>query len=77
MATSQTSADRPNVGQISDVDAGGFYYTSIGSIRFYTGSGAPDHASLKGSLYVDTASGKLYACTVASGTWVVVGSQTA
>jgi hypothetical protein len=77
MPTSQSSADKKNVGMINDVDAGGFVYTAIGSIRFYTGSGAPNHATLKGSLYMDTGSGKLYACTVASGTWAVVGSQTA
>jgi len=77
MATSQSSADKKTVGMIQDVDAGGFVYTAIGAVRFYTGSGAPNHATLKGSLYVDTATGKLYACTVASGTWTVVGAQTA
>ena len=70
MATSQSSADKPNVGMITEVDAEGFAYTPIGAIRFYTGSGTPDHATLKGSLYVDTATGKLYVCTVVSGTWV-------
>ena len=70
MATSQGDADKKTVGMITEVDAGGFVYTAIGSIRFYTGSGTPDHATLKGSMYVDIATGKLYLCTVASGTWV-------
>jgi len=70
MATAQTSADRPNVGQISDVDAGGFYYTPIGGIRFYTGQGAPDHTTgIKGCLYSDTTNGKLYVDTNGAGTW--------
>tara|TARA_R110002020_G_scaffold5502_10_gene22868 strand:- start:12683 stop:12904 length:222 start_codon:yes stop_codon:yes gene_type:complete len=70
MATAQTSADRPNVGQISNVDAGGFYYTSIGGIRFYTGQGVPNHVCPTGCVYVDTTAGKIYCCTVADGTWV-------
>ena len=61
MATAQSSVDRPNVGQISDVDAGGFAYTTIGGIRFYTCTGEPNHSTgLKGSLCVRTDTGKLY-----------------
>ncbi len=70
MATSQSSADKKTVGMITDVDAGGFVYTAIGGIRLYTGTGAPDHVCPVGCVYVDTASGKIYCCTVADGTWV-------
>ena len=41
------------------------------------GAGVPSHASTKGKLYIDTTNAKLYICTVATGTWVVVGTQTA
>jgi len=75
MATAQSSSDKVKVGMLGERDAGGFVYTAIGGVRFYTGQGAPNHASVKGSLYVDTSSAKVYVCTVASGTWVVVGSQ--
>ena len=61
MATSQTSADSPTVGLVSEKDAGGFEYTPLGGIRFYTGDGAPNHTSgVIGSLYVDKANHILY-----------------
>ena len=70
MATAQTSADKKTVGMITDVDAGGFVYTAIGGIRFYTGQGAPDHTTgIKGCLYCDTTNGKLYVDTDGAGTW--------
>lgn len=75
MATAQTSADKKTVGMITEVDAGGFVYTLIGGIRFYTGQGVPDHICPIGCLYVSTATGLVYACTVADGTWVEVGAQ--
>lgn len=45
-------------------------------VPFYTSAAAPVFATRVGSLCVDTVAGKLYICTVASGTWVSVGSQT-
>lgn len=45
-------------------------------VPFYTSVAAPVFPSRVGSLCVDTFAGKLYICTVAAGTWVVVGSQT-
>ncbi len=75
MATAQSSSDKVKVGVLGDRDAGGFVYTQVGGVRFYSGQGVPDHASVKGSVYINTSSGIMYICTVASGTWVVVGSQ--
>ena len=75
MATAQSSSDKVKVGMRGEKDAGGFVHTKIGGVSFYTGQGAPDHAAIKGSLYVNTSSGELYICTVASGTWVKVGTQ--
>jgi len=75
MATAQVSSDKKTVGMVSEKDAGGFVYTAIGGIRMYSGQGAPDHASVKGSLYVNVSSGELYICTVPAGTWVKVGTQ--
>ena len=75
MATAQSSSDKKTVGMVTEKDAGGCIYTAIGGVRMYTGQGAPNHASVKGSIYVNTSTGELYICTVASGTWVKVGTQ--
>lgn len=45
-------------------------------VPFYTSVAAPVFAARVGSLCVDTVAGKLYICTVVTGTWVVVGAQT-
>ena len=74
MATAQSASDKKTVGMITEKDAGGFVYTAIGGVRFYSGQGVPNHTTLKGSIYVDTASGKMYIAT-ATNTWAVVGSQ--
>ncbi len=74
MATAQSASDKKTVGMLTEKDAGGFVYTAIGGVRFYSGQGAPNHTTLKGSLYVDTATGKMYIATAVS-TWAVVGSQ--
>ena len=75
MATAQSASDKVKVGMVGERDAGGFVYTQVGGIRIYSGQGAPNHASVKGSMYVNTSTGELYICTVASGTWVKVGTQ--
>lgn len=75
MATAQSGSDKVKVGMLGDRDAGGFVYTAIGGVRMYTGQGVPNHASVKGSVYINTSTGIMHICTVASGTWVVVGSQ--
>ena len=72
MATAQSSSDKVKVGMLGEKDAGGFVYTAIGGIHFYTGSGAPNHAAVKGSVYIDVAAANMYFCTVASGTWKLV-----
>ena len=72
MATSQSDADKKTVGLHTEKDAGNFIYTAIGGIRFYTGTGAPDHVCPIGCLYVVRATAKLYGCTVADGTWVEI-----
>lgn len=72
MATAQVAADKKAVGQLGEADAGGFVHTRIGGISFYTGQGAPNHAAIKGSIYVDTSAANMYFCTVASGTWKLV-----
>lgn len=74
MAMTQASSDKKTVGMITEKDAGGFVYTAIGGVRFYSGQGVPNHTTVKGSIYVDTASGKMYIATAVS-TWAVVGSQ--
>lgn len=49
----------------------------MGAGRTYTeGSGAPSAVAVKGSLYMDVSSGKLYANTSGSTTWTEVGLQT-
>tara|TARA_B100000902_G_scaffold383039_1_gene421384 strand:+ start:399 stop:629 length:231 start_codon:yes stop_codon:yes gene_type:complete len=75
MATAQSDSDKKQVGQLGEVDAGGFVHTKIGGVSFYTGQGAANHAAIKGSLYVNTSTGELYICTAATGTWVKVGTQ--
>lgn len=47
-----------------------------GGFQIFTSTVAPTFAAPKGSLCVDVAAAKLYICTVAAGTWVVVGTQT-
>ena len=74
MATSQVQADRMGPQQAGDGDANGWHYTSLGQCDFYTGSGAPNHAAKKGSIYIDVNAAKPYICTVASGTWAIIGS---
>ena len=75
MATLQTSADSPTVGLVAKKDAGGFEYTPIGNIRFYTGTGVPTHNPGKvGSLCVNSTTGELYINTGTT-TWVKVGTQ--
>ena len=76
MATAQSSSDKVKVGMIGEKDAGGFVHTKIGGVSFYTGQGAPNHAAIKGSIYVDTAAANMYFCTVASGTWKLVTRAT-
>ena len=74
MATEQVAADQKKVGMLGERDAGGFVHTSMGSVDFYSGQTAPDHAARKGSLYVNVATAKMYICTVAAGTWVIIGT---
>tara|TARA_R110002012_G_scaffold4795_2_gene21945 strand:- start:6637 stop:6867 length:231 start_codon:yes stop_codon:yes gene_type:complete len=69
MATAQVAADKKKAGMLGERDAGGFVFTAIGGVNHYTGQGAPDHAAVKGSVYMDTAAAEMYICTVASGTW--------
>ena len=66
MATAQVDADKKTVGMLTEKDAGSFVYTAIGGIRFYTGQGAPSHASVKGSLYMDTNAAEMYICVTAN-----------
>tara|TARA_R100000278_G_C5431854_1_gene150398 strand:- start:40 stop:270 length:231 start_codon:yes stop_codon:yes gene_type:complete len=75
MATSQSSADTKTVGMITEKDAGGFVYTLIGAIRFYTCTGVPNHSTgVKGSLCVRTDTGKLYIDSDGAGAWKIVTS---
>lgn len=76
MAMTQASSDQVKVGMLGEKDATDFVYTQIGGVRFYTGTSAPTHASVKGSIAIDVNTGKMHICTVATGTWVVVGAQT-
>lgn len=46
-----------------------------GGPTVFVNAGAPAMAAVKGSLCVDITNAKLYICTVAAGTWVVVGTQ--
>lgn len=45
-------------------------------VPFYQSVAAPTFPARLGSLCVDTVGAKLYICTVITGTWVSVGSQT-
>lgn len=50
-----------------------------GNVSVKTGAGAPGtgvRPAQKGSLYIDTTNAIIYICTVATGTYVTVGSQT-
>ena len=76
MATAQSSSDKVKVGMLGEKDAGGFVHTKIGGVSFYTGQGAPNHAAIKGSIYVDTDAANMYFCTVESGTWKLVTRAT-
>ena len=76
MATAQSSSDKVKVGMLGEKDAGGFVHTKIGGVSFYTGQGAPNHAAIKGSIYVDIDAANMYFCTVASGTWKLVTRAT-
>ena len=76
MATAQSPSDKVKVGMLGEKDAGGFVHTKIGGVSFYTGQGAPNHAAIKGSIYVDTDAANMYFCTVASGTWKLVTRAT-
>tara|TARA_R100000458_G_scaffold36352_1_gene33792 strand:+ start:181 stop:411 length:231 start_codon:yes stop_codon:yes gene_type:complete len=76
MATAQSSSDKVKVGMLGEKDAGGFVHTKIGGVSFYTGQGVPNHAAIKGSIYVDTSAANMYFCTVATGTWKLVTRAT-
>jgi len=65
MATAQVAADQKKSGVLGERDAGGFVYTAIGGVRMYTGQGAPNHASVKGSVYMDTSAANMYICVTA------------
>lgn len=72
----QSQADKGRVGQITDTEADGLVYTQIGGIRFYTGTGVPEHTTgIKGCLCVDVATGKLYYDSDGAGTWVWTGAD--
>lgn len=76
MAMTQASSDKKTVGMVTEKDASGFVKTSIGGVDIYTGSGAPTHSAVKGSLAVDVNGADIYVCTVASGTWKKVTRAT-
>jgi hypothetical protein len=65
MATAQVVADQKKAGMLGERDAGGFVYTAIGGIHHYTGQGAPTHAAVKGSVYMDTSAANMYICVTA------------
>ena len=73
MATAQSASDLKTVGMLTEKDAGGFVFTAIGGVRFYSGQGAPNHASVKGSLYMDTSGAEMYISVTAdsatTGAW--------
>ena len=71
-----TDVTAPSV--LSQKDTNDFFYYELGGgLRMYTGTSAPGHAAPVGSLCIDKTAGKLYICTVVTGTWTVVGAQTA
>tara|TARA_X000001036_G_scaffold266649_2_gene247587 strand:+ start:2237 stop:2467 length:231 start_codon:yes stop_codon:yes gene_type:complete len=75
MPTTQNDADKKTVGMITEKDAGGFVYTAIGGIRFYTCTGTPSHSTgVKGSLCVKVDTGKLYIDSDGAGAWKLVTS---
>ena len=79
MAITQTAADYTGFGNVTTKDADGYYYTTLGSIRLYCGSGSP-HTIITapiGSLYIrnDAGAVNLYINTNASTTWAAVGGQ--
>lgn len=76
MAMTQASSDKKTVGMVTEKDASGFVKTSVGGVDVYTGSGAPTHSAVKGSLAVDVNGAEIYICTVASGTWKKVTRAT-
>ncbi len=74
--TALDNSDAVGISPVAVIDANDNVYTPFpGGLQFFTGEGAPDIAAAKGSLAIDKAAGKLYICTVATGTWAVVGSQ--
>jgi hypothetical protein len=76
MATAQVASDQRKAGMLGERDAGGFVYTAIGGINFYTGEGVPSHAAVKGSVYVNVSTGKMHTCvtadTAATGSWEIL-----
>jgi hypothetical protein len=75
--TQPTAGDLAAFGNVTQADAGGYYYITFGSVWLFQGAGSPNAiltTAPRGSLYVDTTAAKLYICTVNTGTWVVVGS---
>ena len=82
MAVTQTATDKCGITNIAQKDALGYYFTTLGSIRIYIGSGSPNAVITTaalcpiGSIYQDVTSGSVYIMTVTTGTWVVVGTQT-
>jgi len=76
MATAQVASDQKKSGMLGERDAGGFVYTAIGGIHFYTGEGVPDHKAVKGSVYVNVSTGKMHTCitadTASTGAWEIL-----
>lgn len=75
MAVTQTTADKAGWTLIAQKDVGGFYYSTLGSIRVYTGSGAPTHVAPIGSWCIDKVAPTIYVNTDGSTTWATWGSQ--
>lgn len=73
MAVTQTDANKQGWVKIAQEDDDGYFYTTLGGIRVYVGSGSP-HAVITaplGSIYVECTSGALWCKTssAANTTW--------
>lgn len=72
MAVTQTDANKNGYTYIAQEDTGGYFYTMLGGIRIYVGSGTINAVITApiGSIYIEIGTGALWVNTDAGTTWV-------
>ena len=62
MAVIQDASCKNGISLVAQEDSGGYFYTTLGGIRVYVGSGSPHGVIIApmGSVYIETGTGALW-----------------